>query len=442
MMMSLNHCLRNCKGFAVEAVDKRAARGKTKRMIYPAGAELQRGATKGLGTKCKVTDEKEPSSDNFKNSLAKAYTPSDLLAARAPNEGDETDGSEAELEVTVKNGPKIIDFKDSLVKAYAYPNFLAVKDQDENGGSRGPEPSRADVKAAATKGTRGVWTSKMVLVSFETKSPGSPLHSTEVPEMSLMHVSATYEEGESKGRAERAWNKGGGSDGPEAGHELTVKKYPKTYPGLPAARYNIENSLAESARDKGGRSEGSETEHETTNKKDLKTDDFKNLLMRTYPCPDLLAARDRNEDSWTRGTENVSATEKAKEPATEVHLAPTGAEEGESKGPEIEHEATSMKDLRTIDFGDLKIIKLRVSPAKAYTPSDFLVERARNKGGGSDGPEAGHELTVKKDPKTINFKDSLAKTSTYPGLMEARNDIENSLAKVYVHLDVSPGQGR
>ena len=66
---------------------------KTKRTVYPARAQLQRNASNRLRIKRKVTDKKERSSIDFKNSLAKTSIPSDLLAVEALNKGRGTDGS-------------------------------------------------------------------------------------------------------------------------------------------------------------------------------------------------------------------------------------------------------------------------------------------------------------------------------------------------------------
>ena len=59
----------------------------TKWTVYPAGAQLQKDAIRRLGSKREATNEEERSSIDFKNSLASTCTPSDLLAAKALNEG-------------------------------------------------------------------------------------------------------------------------------------------------------------------------------------------------------------------------------------------------------------------------------------------------------------------------------------------------------------------
>ena len=103
--------------------------------------------------------------------------------------------------------------------AYAYSDFLVVRVQGKDDGARGLEHIHDNMKAAAEKasaseGTRDARPRKMLLASFKTKSHRRPLHSSKVPETSLMHVLATYEKGE--------------SDGPATEHEATNKKDLKT----------------------------------------------------------------------------------------------------------------------------------------------------------------------------------------------------------------------
>ena len=159
-----------------------------------------------------------------------------------------SDGSGTEHEVTNMKDLKTIDFKDSLAKTYIYSDFLAVSNQNKDGGSRGSETEHTNVNdaekaaaqmAAASEGKRNIRTIKMELLSFETKNPVIPVHSTEVPETTLMHALETYEDG--------------GSD-------------------------------------------GSEAEHEATDTKDQKTIDFKDLLPKTSTCSELLAVSERNKD--------------------------------------------------------------------------------------------------------------------------------------------------
>ena len=178
-----------------------------------------------------------------------------------------------------------------------------------HGKDGGPEPIHDNVNATAQKpsaseGTKGVRPSKMVTTSFEARSP---LHSTKVPETSLMQDSATYEEGV--------------SEGPGTEHKVANKKGWKSndlkYPmekSLPyqdpsVTRNIIVNSLtkvnthldtlAERARSKGGSSEGSETEHEATIKNDLRYINLKDSLAKVYTYSGYSAVGDRNKDGRT-----------------------------------------------------------------------------------------------------------------------------------------------
>ena len=72
---------------------------------------------------------------NFKDSLTKVYTPSDLLAVKVRSKDSGSDGYEAEHEVAVKKDLKITDFKDLLAKTYTYPDFLVDRDRYNEGGN-------------------------------------------------------------------------------------------------------------------------------------------------------------------------------------------------------------------------------------------------------------------------------------------------------------------
>ena len=195
------------------------------------------------------------------------------------------------------------------MEAFLYSDFLVMRDQDKDGGTRGPEPIHAYVRAAAEKaaaaeGRRDARPSKMLLASFETKSHGTKPHLTKVPETSVKHVSATYEKGE--------------SESPETEHEAANRKDLKinnfkdltgtslTYPDPVVTRYVIMNSLenvnahldalVKRARNKGGGSEGFETRREVTVKKDQWSTNFKVSIVKSDTHSECLASRVRDED--------------------------------------------------------------------------------------------------------------------------------------------------
>ena len=65
----------------------------------------------------------------------------------------------------------------------------------------------------------------------------------------------------------------------------------------------------------------------------------------------------------------------------------------------IKREVTNKKEGGSIDFEN--------SLANTCIPSDPLAAEALNKGGGTDGSEEEHEVTVEKDQKVMDLKDSL-----------------------------------
>ena len=190
-----------------------------------------------------------------------------------------SEGSESEHKVTDMKDVKIIDFKDLLTKTYTYSDLLAVRDRDKDGGSRGSETRHTNMNAAekaaadtaaTSEGKRNIRTSKMELLSFDTKNPGTPVRSTEVPKTTLMHVSANYEDGGSY---------------------------------------------------------GSETEHEVTDMKDLKTNNFKVLLPKICTYSDLLTVSDQNKNGGSGKPETEHTNVNSAEMVT---AAKTAAEDASS----------------------------------------------------------------------------------------------------------------
>ena len=78
---------------------------------------------------------------------------------------------------------------------------------------------------------------------------------------------------------------------------------------------------------------------------------------------------------------------------------------------------------------DQKFIDLKDSLAEAYAYSDFLVVRIQGKDGGTEGSETKHEATVKKDLKSTDFKDLLVKVHTHSGCQAVRRRNEESGAR-------------
>ena len=122
---------------------------------------------------------------------------------------------------------------------------------------------------------------------------------------------------------------------------------------------------------------------ETTDE-DLNTNNFKDLLAKTYTYSDLLAVREQNED-------------------------------GGSDESKTEHEITNMKDLKTINFKDSPA-QLQEEESRALSLSTEVPETTLMHASVTY-KQLVSLKTTDEDLKTNDFKDSLAKTYTYSDLL-------------------------